>query len=206
LNGELKGWLLHPRICITDYLETTLKGVFMILGNKSVIDNVIDLTCIGITFSSKPIIVGGLAMEYYGLRKCGDDFDLIISNEDYLFLASKYPKRKIDIWGDLGIEFNQYELLRSISRLDYEFYSKGAIEYEKYKVISFERLFFMTAAAVRSEPAVQKRIDDFGLALGHCYNNYRNQDYVVNAQLHTVTYENAPDGTIFGGNYMLCEL
>jgi len=173
----------------------------MILGNKSVIDNAIDLTCIGITFSSKPIIVGGLAMEYYGLRKCGDDIDFIISNEDYQILASKYSECKIDTWGDLGIKFNQFELLRSISRLDYDFYSKGAIEYEKYNVLSFERLFFMTAAAVRSEPDVKKRVDDFGLALGHCYNNYRNQDYVTNAELHTATYENALDGTIFGGKY-----
>ncbi|SHK87941.1 hypothetical protein SAMN02745136_03556 [Anaerocolumna jejuensis DSM 15929] len=173
----------------------------MILGNKSVIDNALDISSIGITFSSKPIIVGGLAMEYYGLRKCGDDIDLIISNEDYQILASQYSDYKIDIWGDLGIKFNQFELLRSISRLDYDFYSKGAVEYEKYKVLSFDRLFFMTAAAVRSEPDVQKRVDDFGLALGHCYNNYRNQAYVTNAELNITAYENAPDGTIFGGKY-----
>lgn len=173
----------------------------MILGNKSVIDNALDISSIGITFSSKPIVVGGLAMEYYGLRKCGNDIDLIISNEDYQILASQYSECKIDIWGDLGIKFNQFELLRSISRLDYDFYSNGAVEYEKYKVLSFERLFFMTAAAVRSEPDVQKRVDDFGLALGHCYNNYRNQAYVKNAELNIMAYENAPDGTIFGGKY-----
>jgi hypothetical protein len=173
----------------------------MITGNKSIIENTVDLSHLGITFSSKPTIVGGLAMEYYGLRKRGMDIDFIISNDDYQVLAKKYPNNKKDKWGDLGILIGQYELFRSISRLDYDFYSKGAIEYEKYKVLSFERLFFMTAAAVRSEPNVKKRVDDFGLALGHCYNNYRNQDYVTNAELHTAAYENALDGTIFGGKY-----
>lgn len=74
----------------------------------------------------------------------------------------------------MGIIYNQYELLRSLSRLDYD----------KYKVLPFERLFFMCAAAVRSEPDSKKRQDDFGLALGCYYDNYRNQEYVVNAESH----------------------
>lgn len=36
------------------------------------------------TFLKKPIIMRGLAMEYYGLRKRGLNFDFIISNDDYL--------------------------------------------------------------------------------------------------------------------------
>lgn len=101
----------------------------------------------------------------------------------------------------MDIRFDRYELLRSISRLHYHFYSEGAIEDEKNKVLPFERLFFMTAAAVRSEPKVQKRVDDFGLALGYYYDNYRNNEYVEYAQLHAASYINMPDGTIFGGKY-----
>lgn len=173
----------------------------MTIGNNDILKNTIDFSFIDFSFSSKPLVVGGLAMEYYGLRKCGNDIDLIISNEDYQFLARKYPDCKVDTWGDLGIRFDRYELLRSISRLDYQFYSEGAIEYEKYKVLSFERLFFMAAAAVRSEPDVQKRVDDFGLALGHYYDNHRNSEYVANAKLHEASYISKPDGTIFGGKY-----
>lgn len=130
-----------------------------------------------------------------------NDIDLIISNKDYQILANKYPKYKIDTWGDLGIRFDRYELLRSISRLDYNFYSEGAFEYEKYKVISFDKLFFMTAAAVRSEPEVQKRVDDFGLAIGYYYDKYRNHEYLENAKLHEASYLSVPEGTIFADKY-----
>lgn len=170
-------------------------------AGQDFLENRIDLSFLDITFSSMPLIVGGLAMEYYGLRRCGDDIDLIIANDDYQILASKYPDYKVDTWGDLGIRIGRYELLRSISRLDYTFYSDGAFQFEKYKVLSFERLFFMTAAAVRSEPEVQKRVDDFGLALGYYYENYRNNEYAEYAKRHAASYKSMPDGTIFGGRY-----
>jgi hypothetical protein len=153
------------------------------------------------SFSSKPIIVGGLAMEYYGLRKCGDDIDFIITDEDYQSLAKKYPDCTMDTWGDLLVEVSRHQFFRSISRLDYSFYSENAIEYSYYKVISFERLFFMKAAAVRSQPEIKKHEDDFGFVIGYCYDNYRNQEYVANAELHTSAYMNAPNGVIFGGKY-----
>lgn len=183
----------------------TKDDIYMAAGNKNCFENIINLSQLNIFFSSKPLVVGGLAMEYYGLRECGDDIDLIITNNDYQTLANKYPEYKIDTWGDLGIRFNRYELLRSISRLDYDFYSEGAFEYEKYKVVSFDKLFFMTAAAVRSEPEVQKRVDDFGLAIGYYYDKYRNHEYVENAKLHEASYLNAPDGTIFCDKYIRCQ-
>lgn len=31
-----------------------------------------------LNFSTKPLLVGGMAMEYYGLRKSGADIDLIM--------------------------------------------------------------------------------------------------------------------------------
>ena len=36
-------------------------------------------------------------MEYYGLRKCGSDIDLIISDKDYQILAQKHPGCRIDL-------------------------------------------------------------------------------------------------------------
>ena len=172
----------------------------MNMGDINILER-INLSSLDMSFSSKPLLVGGLAMEYYGLRKCGDDIDFIISDEDYQLLAAKYPGHRVDYWGNLGIIYDQYELLRSLSRLDYDFYSAGALEFEKFKVISCERLFFMCAAAVRSEPDVKKRVDDFGLALGYFYNRYRNKEYLANAELHASSYLSAPDGTIRGGKY-----
>ena len=37
-------------------------------------------------FKNPPILVGGKAMEFYGLRKAGDDIDYIISNRLYMKL------------------------------------------------------------------------------------------------------------------------
>ncbi len=52
-------------------------------------------------FSQKPLLIGGVAMEFYKLRKGGDDTDFVISRKDYRKLALKYPgsKKKIWYWG-----------------------------------------------------------------------------------------------------------
>jgi hypothetical protein len=116
---------------------------FLIKGNVNAIAEAIDLSQIGISFSTKPIIHGGAAMEYYGLRKRGADIDFIITGEDYDKLVKLYPDNKKDIWGDLGIVAGQYELFRSIYRFDYHFFAADAHEYSEFKVISFEKLFFL---------------------------------------------------------------
>lgn len=41
----------------------------MAVDIKNCIENIINLSLFNISFSSKPLVVGGLAMEYYGLRK-----------------------------------------------------------------------------------------------------------------------------------------
>ncbi|MHA1973823.1 MAG: hypothetical protein ACTSW1_12575 [Candidatus Hodarchaeales archaeon] len=42
-------------------------------------------------------------MEYYDLRKAGEDIDLIVTKVDYERLIQKYPANQKDIWGDLGV-------------------------------------------------------------------------------------------------------
>jgi hypothetical protein len=39
-----------------------------------------------LSFKKKPVLIGGMAKEYYGLRKTGMDIDLVISDEDYQIL------------------------------------------------------------------------------------------------------------------------
>lgn len=100
-------------------------------------------------FSSKPLLIGGRAMEYYGLRKAGEDIDLIITAEDYEQLAQKYPNHTKDVWGDLGVCVHEFELWQSILLFDYSYLSEGAIEEEDYLVISLEKLLFMKALTMR---------------------------------------------------------
>lgn len=99
-------------------------------------------------FHSKPLLVGGLAMEYYGLRKAGADIDFIITLEDYEALANLYPEYKKDLFGDLGVAVHEFELWKCILLFEYDFLSQGAIEEDEVKVISLEKLLFMKTLAI----------------------------------------------------------
>ena len=46
----------------------------------------IDLNILEYKFKHKPLLIGGKAMEYYGLRKAGLDIDLVINNSDHKIL------------------------------------------------------------------------------------------------------------------------
>ena len=48
-------------------------------------------------FSSKPILIGGRAMEYYDIRKSGKVIDFIITDKDYQKLAEEYPEKRNDL-------------------------------------------------------------------------------------------------------------
>ena len=89
-------------------------------------------------------------MEYYGLRKAGDDVDFVVALEDYEGLAEVYPEpeHQEDIWGDLGVKVQELEFWKWICLFDYEFLSEKAIEKEEYLIISLEKLLFMKAIAM----------------------------------------------------------
>lgn len=108
----------------------------------------IDLQKLDFKFSEKPILVGGKAMEYYGLRKAGKDIDFIINQKDFDNLSQKYPQNKKDLFGDLGVIIYDFEIWRTICWFDYNFYGYRAIEEENIKIISLERLLFMKTLAI----------------------------------------------------------
>lgn len=108
----------------------------------------IDLSKLKYSFQTKPLLVGGLAMEYYGLRKSGADIDFIITAEDYEALAALYPENKKDLFGDLGVAVHEFELWKCILLFEYDFLSQGAIEEDEIKIISLEKLLFMKALAI----------------------------------------------------------
>ena len=59
----------------------------------------------------------------------------------------------------------------------------------------------MVAAAMRSEPNVKKRVDDFELVFWSNYDKRKNLEYVQYMEEHRRVYENVPNGTIYGGKY-----
>jgi len=109
----------------------------------------IDFSPLDYKFKTKPLLIGGKAKEYYGIRKSGKDTDLIVTEEDYLNLSQKYPDFKKDLWGDLGVKVKGFEIWKTIVLFYYDFYSKDSIEKEAYKIISLEKLLFMTALAMK---------------------------------------------------------
>ncbi len=111
----------------------------------------IDLSKLNFAFSSKPLLIGGMAMQYYGLRTSGADVDFVITSQDYLRLAAQYPNNLKDLWGDLGVCVGIFEIWQSICLFGYDFLSRGAIESDDLKIISLEKLLFLKALAMREE-------------------------------------------------------
>jgi hypothetical protein len=111
----------------------------------------IDLSRLNFSFSAKPLLIGGKAMEYYGLRPAGADIDFVISVEDYLRLAAQYPDCLKDIWGDLGVCIFEFEIWASICLFDYTYLAHGALEEAQFRVISLEKLLFLKALAMQIE-------------------------------------------------------
>jgi hypothetical protein len=171
------------------------------MENESVIKTNLNLSSLNINFSSKPLIFGGMAMEYYSLREHGGDIDMFVTDKDYKTLAESYPDKRIDIWGNLAVILEKYSFNLCVCHMDYHFYAVGAVEYEDFKVISFDRLYFMAASAMRSEPNVKKRVDDFELVYWAFYDRYKNPEYIKYCEEHRIIYQNVPNGTIYGGKY-----
>lgn len=132
-----------------------------------------------LSFIKKPIIIGGMAMEYYGMRKAGRDIDLIISQDDYQVLSEKYPDNKKDIYGDLGFIINKFEIWRSIALIDYDFFLKDAIDEGTVLIVSIDRLLWMRVCAME----VEKYKKDLDLMKEYYYRHFRNQYYLQEYRL-----------------------
>ena len=111
----------------------------------------IDLSKLNFTFHAKPLLIGGMAMEYYELRKAGRDIDFVITAEDYKRLAQQYPDHLRDLWGDLGVCVYEFEIWKSICLFDYGFLSDSAVDGGDYLIISLEKLLFLKAMAMEIE-------------------------------------------------------
>ncbi len=115
----------------------------------------IDLSSLDFSFSHKPLLIGGRAMEYYQLRPAGVDIDFVIAEQDYHRLATQYPDNLKEIWGDLGVCVFDFEIWKSICLFDYAALTPGALDRGDYLVISLEKLLFLKALGMREPKYLQ---------------------------------------------------
>lgn len=108
----------------------------------------LDIQILQHEFIHKPLLVGGKAMEYYNLRKAGNDIDLVIHKDDHKILMSKYPKNVKELYGDIGICEFGYEIWNQICMFDYDYLKLDAVEEADYLVVSLEKLLFLKALAM----------------------------------------------------------
>ncbi len=111
----------------------------------------IPLEKLAFQFQDKPLLIGGMAMEYYGLRKTGADIDLVISSADHVRLRRQYPHHVKDLHGDIGICEFEFEIWNQICRFNYEELKVDAIEESSLLIISLERLLFLKTLAIKHE-------------------------------------------------------
>jgi hypothetical protein len=109
----------------------------------------------GLEFKHRPLLIGGGAMEHYGLREKGDDTEFVVSEEDYREAAAKNPEHRKDIFGDLGVVKEGFEVWQTILLFDYDFLSQGSVEEEGHRVISLKKLLFLKALGIK-EPKYER--------------------------------------------------
>ncbi len=97
-------------------------------------------------------------MEFYGLRKAGDDIDFVVVKEDLAALIKLYPTHLKDRWGDLGVAVHGFEIWKTIDYFDYKYLSQAAIEQDNYLVISLEKLLLQRAMAMK-KPKYHKDLE-----------------------------------------------
>ena len=161
------------------------------------LETTINIQKLAYEFLDKPVIVGGLAMEYYGLRKHGDDIDFIVTNRDYQRLKVKFPNNRKDVWGDFGILVDGFELFRSIYRFDHAHYSLGALELTNYKIVSIDMLFRMKVFAL----GVAKKHDCDVQLLKEYYQRFQNREYQNYLDRHVDRYTSSENGIFVEINY-----
>jgi len=124
---------------------------------------------LGIKFKHKPLLVGGLAKQHHCIRMSGKDIDIILSKTDHNRLKIKLEKEGmkklrgehkqdykkepqfVDLYGDHGILVGEFEIWATIRGFDYKFLSEQALDKKHCKIISLEKLLFLTALAIEKK-------------------------------------------------------
>lgn len=110
--------------------------------SKKVIKNVQEV--VNIIGLHNPILIGGYALEYYGLRK-GGDYDFIIKRTDFRKLQSIYGESddKGNVWLDLRGKHGGVDNFVRIYQYDHMRLKKNAIQEKNFLVASPEDLYMI---------------------------------------------------------------
>jgi len=119
----------------------------------------IDLAKLQFDFHHKPLLIGGKAMEYYGIRQAGKDIDFVIAGDDHKRLAAQYPDHVKDIYGDIGVIEYEFEIWNTICTFDYDSLRVGAAEEDTYLVVSIEKLLMLKAIAMKADEKYRKDVE-----------------------------------------------
>jgi len=96
-------------------------------------------------FSAKPILIGGAALAFHGVKPLDDDYDFIVSPKNFTQLQQVEDLKKLQMDDDLGLGIENFEFWLSIHGYQYDFWLEHAIDEEDFYVLSLEKLTFMTA-------------------------------------------------------------
>jgi hypothetical protein len=111
----------------------------------------ISFTNLNYSFIDKPLLVGGKALEYYGIRKAGHDIDFVVSSIDHNNLKNKFPDNIKDLYGDIGICEYSFEIWNQICCFKYTDLKTNAIEKDTFLVASLEKLVLLKTIAMHVE-------------------------------------------------------
>lgn len=111
----------------------------------------IDLAKLNFSFRHKPLLIGGKAMEYYGIRKAGKDIDFVVAADDHKRLVAQYPDHVKDLYGDIGVIEYEFEIWNTICTFDYEHLNTDAAEEDSYLVVSIEKPLMLKAIAMKAD-------------------------------------------------------
>ena len=118
--------------------------------SKKVIKNVSNV--VDIIGLSNPILIGGYALEYYGLRK-GNDYDFIISRKDFNKLEKIYGESDDlgNIWLDLRGKHGGVDNFIRLYNYDHKVLVKKAIKEKNFSVASLEDMYIIKQLQVKKD-------------------------------------------------------
>lgn len=122
----------------------------------------IDLDALGYQFTTPPLLIGGRAMEHYGLREMHTDVNFVVTRADYDALAALHPAQVNGAQGDLSVAVGAFTLWASVMRYDYAALAVDALDHSAYRVASAEKLLLLKCLDIEADPT--KMIEALTLA------------------------------------------
>jgi len=120
----------------------------------------VPLHIIDYSFKHKPIVIGGYAMAYYGLRQAGKDVDLVVAKEDFTLMCARFPHRQVEKFDEKGIYYKPFEIWPVFRGYTYWQLRRMSHDEGFFRVISLKMLFtlkMLSASDERLDPTIRQK-------------------------------------------------